>query len=107
MKARPDSSLTWKKFVYYIDESIIMFVILIAVICAEAVHKTIKGKHVTWNDFFIDIPNLIIAALISMIVYASMYTRPYSEKEKARMSKRIGNAVMSGISWRLLLGGDN
>ena len=105
MKTKRDPVLTKKKVLYYLDEAFIILIILISVICAEAVHKAIKGKFVTWADFIIDIPNLIIAALMAISLYGGMYTRPYSEKAKAHLSKRIAMAIQVGISWRLMIGG--
>ena len=105
MKAKSDPILTKKKILYYLDEAFIILVILISVICAEAVHKAIKGKRVTWVDFVIDVPNLIISALMAISLYGGMYTRPYSEKAKAHLSKRIAMAIQIGISWRLMIGG--
>jgi hypothetical protein len=102
MKANANSSLTIKKIVYYLDEILILLIVLISVISADAIHKAIKGKSVGWHDFLISWPNLIVSALVSIFVYGSLYSRPYSEKEKAPMYRRAAAAVTQGFTWKLM-----
>lgn len=103
MKAKADSSIGIKKFVYYLDEFLILGVILISVISADAVQKAIKSLPVTGADFVTNIPNLIVSCMVAIVIYGSMYIRPYSEKEKAPVIKRVTNAMQAGFAWRLML----
>lgn len=103
MKRKEIDPLKHKKVQYYFDEAFILLIVLIGVISADAFHRAIHGRYITMEDFTSNIPMLIISALIAVIVYGSMYTRPYSDKQKAPLPKRMGAALTQGLTWRLLL----
>ena len=102
MKAKADAPKKIKILINWLDEAIILGIVLLAVISADAFKKALSGLPVRWEDFLIGWPNFIISSLVAITVYGSMYVRPYSEKEKAPFVKRAAQAIIQGFAWRLL-----
>ena len=102
MKAKATAPLKTKVLVHWLDEAVILAIVLVAVISADAFKKALKGGKVTWDDFVTGWPNLIISSLVAITVYGGMYVRPYSEKEKAPFIKRATAAITQGFAWRLM-----
>jgi hypothetical protein len=102
MKAKAGASIKVKHIVHWVDEASVLLIVLAAVVFADAFKKAIRGGDILWSDFSTSLPNLMVSSLIAIAVYGSMYTRPYSEKDKAPFIKRASAAVTQGFCWRLM-----
>src|SRR6478609_8449820 len=113
---------------HYIEEAVVFSSLIIAVMMADAVHKFVKGKIIGWHDIIANVPSFLVVVFIAIIVYGSMYSRPYKGAPKtlklkkldeteteqkevtetdsamAPLQKRIMNAITHGFMWRLMLG---
>lgn len=105
MKAKPTSSITVKKLVYFLDESIIFAVTVATVIFSEALLKALSTgvisasmQHVSWNK-------IIVASFVSIMIHGTTNNSfKYNDNDKPPMMKRIYQAVKEGVFWKTVVG---
>ena len=94
-----------KSTIHNIQEVTIFATIVVAITMAGAFHKFLKGNVISWQDFTINLPTFLIMVLVGGIVYGAMFTRAYKEEiTKEPFIKRMGNALIHGFMWRMMLG---
>ena len=91
---------------YYIDEMSILLISLLAVIFADSFTKLTMGKAVSWKDFAIGWPRLIVSCFAALAFYGTIHTKwRYNDKAKPEWCKRAATAILQGVAWRTLIGG--
>lgn len=94
-----------QQILYYIDELSILLITFISVFLSDAV------EHVSINGFdgeaelSFEWIEIIIAALLSVVVYASIHSKfRYNDESKPPYIKRVSIAILQGIAWRAVVG---
>jgi hypothetical protein len=92
------------KIIYFVDELSIFLVSIAAVLLSDLVAMAVNRGISNVGDVFITWPQLLIASLITIITYGSMYTNfNYSDKSKPPWIKRAANGALQGIAWKSLV----
>lgn len=100
-KEKRERSIRTKKFLYYLDEILVLLSSTVAVIFTDAIQKRAMGKQAGTGDIMLDWVNVIISAIMAIITYGSMYTKfKYNDESKPPLPKRVANAMLQGIAWQ-------
>jgi len=95
---------TKKKILYYIDEIVVLFAAIAAIVLSEAIKKRMTGEVAQMSDVYFDWLNVAISSIIAIIVYSSMYIKFDPDfKDKPPLIKRMSNAILQGIAWQTIV----
>lgn len=94
-----------QRFIYYLDEFIVLVFSIIGVVFSEIIGKRASGEIVDISDPSLGWFNILISSLIAIIVYSSMNIQfTFNDNKKPPLIKRIANALLQGIAWRTIVG---
>jgi hypothetical protein len=107
MKAKETSSESIKKLIYYVDESIVFIITVLAIIFSDSLQAVLRGElHLHHGLFFVSWTKIIASSFIAVMLYGvTNNTFKYSDKDKPSIFKRIYTSVMLGIAWKSVIGG--
>jgi ABC-type antimicrobial peptide transport system permease subunit len=96
----------WARFIYYSQEAIVLIFTVIAVITSTAIEELKTKKLGDLSDLNLSVTSLFISILLALMCYGTMYSK-FKYIEQASMPpliKRVGNSIMTGISWKTIVG---
>jgi hypothetical protein len=92
-----------KKAAHIAEEMLVLACTLVGIVISQAFGKRKEGLSITFSDFFLDWPNLLVSVAIALIYYGSLYTNFKDVgTKKPPLAKRVSTALLTGVAWRTL-----